>query len=280
MFVVEKDGLLKVVAPGGSAASLVLDINTRVNSAHDRGLLGLAVDSQFAQHPYLYLLYTYELNQMTPDSTSPMVSQLLRVRIDSANQVTEQTVLLGTYTSDVCPAPADTLDCLPSEGLSHSIGTVRSAPDGTLWLGSGDAASFSYVDPVALRTYDEQSLAGKLIHVDRNGLGLAGHPFCPGDSELSHVCTKLHAKGFRNPFRFALRPGGGITLGDVGWDQREEIDLISTSSGGSATDGRATRDPRRRTATTASRPARRSTRRAPALIAGRTTTTHTRARGR
>ena len=231
-FIVEKDGLLKVVAPGGSTASLVLDLNTRVNSAHDRGLLGLAVDSQFAQHPYLYLLYTYELNQMTPDSTSPMVSQLLRVRIDSANQVTEQTVLMGTYTSGVCPAPANTLDCLPSEGLSHSIGTVRSAPDGTLWVGNGDAASFSYVDPVALRTYDEQSLAGKLMHVDRNGMGLPGHPFCPGDSVLSHACTKLHAKGFRNPFRFALRPGGGITLGDVGWDQREEIDLISTAVGG------------------------------------------------
>ena len=101
-FIVEKDGLLKVVAPGGSTASLVLDLNTRVNSAHDRGLLGLAVDSQFPQHPYLYLLYTYELNPMTPDSTSPMVSQLLRVRINSASQVTEQTVLMGTYTSGVC----------------------------------------------------------------------------------------------------------------------------------------------------------------------------------
>ncbi len=231
-FVVEKDGLLKVVAPGGSTASLVLDLDTRVNSAHDRGLLGLAVDSQFGQHPYLYLLYTYELNPMTPDSTSPMVSQLLRVGINSASQVTEQTVLMGTYTSGVCPAPANTLDCLPSDGLSHSIGTVRSAPDGTLWVGNGDAASFSYVDPVALRTYDEQSLAGKLMHVDRNGMGLTGHPFCPGDPVLSHACTKLHAKGFRNPFRFALRPGGGITLGDVGWDQREEVDLISTTAGG------------------------------------------------
>ena len=162
MFVVEKDGLLKVVAPGGSTASLVLDLNTRVNSAHDRGLLGLAVDSQFAQHPYLYLLYTYELNPMTPDSTSPMVSQLLRVRINSASQVTEQTVLMGTYTSGVCPAPANTLDCLPSEGLSHSIGTVRSAPDGTLWVGNGDAASFSYVDsarPAHLRRAESRRQA-------------------------------------------------------------------------------------------------------------------------
>ena len=101
---------------------------------------------------------------------------------------------------------------------------MRSAPDGTLWVGNGDAASFNIVDPLALRTYDERGLAGKLMHVDRNGMGLPGHPFCPSNSNLAHNCTKLHAKGFRNPFRFALRPGGGITLGDVGWNSREEVE--------------------------------------------------------
>ena len=30
--------------------------------------------------------------------------------------------------------------------------------------------------------YDEQSLAGKILHVDRNGRGLPGHPFCPGET--------------------------------------------------------------------------------------------------
>ena len=69
-------------------------------------------------------------------------------------------------------------------------------------------------------------MAGKLMHIDRNGMGLPGHSFCPADNNLSHVCTKLHAKGFRNPFRFTLRPGGGIAVGDVGWTSREEIDLV------------------------------------------------------
>ena len=32
---------------------------------------------------------------------------------------------------------------------------------------------------MALRTYDERSLAGKILHIDRNGRGLAGHRFCP-----------------------------------------------------------------------------------------------------
>ena len=94
------------------------------------------------------------------------------------------------------PEPFQRPDCIPSEGPSHSIGTVRSAPDGTLWVGSGDASDFGTVDPTALRTYDEQSMSGKPLHVDRDGRGLPGHPFCPSDTDLDHVCTKLHSKGF------------------------------------------------------------------------------------
>ena len=37
------------------------------------------------------------------------------------------------------------------------------------------------MDPAALRTYDERSLSGKILHIDREGNGLPGHPFCPGE---------------------------------------------------------------------------------------------------
>jgi len=230
MFVVEKNGMLKVVAPGAQTATVVADYSSEVNHYSDRGLLGLAVDSGFAQNGYLYLLYTYDLNPMMADSGSPMVSQLARVRVNSANQVTERTVILGTDTSGPCPTPApattDAPDCIPADGTSHSIGTVRSAPDGTLWVGNGDASEYGGVDSRALRTYNENSMAGKLMHITRDGQGLPAHSFCPGNADLADVCTKLHAKGFRNPFRFTLRPGGGIALGDVGWNSYEEINLI------------------------------------------------------
>src|SRR4051812_23590520 len=41
MLVVEKAGRLKVVPPGGGAATTILDITGRVNSYWDRGLLGI-----------------------------------------------------------------------------------------------------------------------------------------------------------------------------------------------------------------------------------------------
>ena len=229
MFIIEKPGRLKVVPPGGSIATTILDISSRVNHANDRGLLGLAVDSNFASNGYLYLSYTYDVTPLTPDSDGAMVSRVGRFTIGANNSVSPETVVLGTHVSGPCPAPSNAVDCIPSDGLSHSIGTVISAPDGTLWIGSGDAADYNRVDPLAFRTYDERSMAGKILHVDRDGRGLPGHSFCPADNDLTHVCTKVHSKGFRNPFRFKLRPNGGLTVGDVGWNTREEVDLIAAA---------------------------------------------------
>ena len=227
MLIAEKSGQLKLVPNGSSVAQQIYDNGDGVNAYWDRGLLGVAVDSSFVANHYIYLLYTAELNPGDPDNSGPMVSRLTRFVLNANNTLSSGVTILGTYTGGTCPAPSNALDCLPSEGASHSIGTVRSAPDGTLYVGAGDGSSFSQVDPQALRTYNEQSLSGKIMHIDRNGNGLATHPFCASDTNLSDVCTKLYAKGFRNPFRFTLRPGGGLVVGDVGWNTREEVNVIS-----------------------------------------------------
>ncbi len=227
MLVAEKDGVVKVQNPGQAGSFPILDIRDKVNGTDDRGLLGLAVDSQYPAQPYLYVVYTRDVGLMA-DSTGPMVSRLVRYTLGPApnSELTNETVLLGTHATGPCPAPSNTLDCLPSDSSTHSIGTVRSAPDGTLFVGTGDGAEFNNVDPQAFRSLNEQSLAGKILHVDREGRGLPGHPFCPADTDLTHACAKLWAKGFRNPFRFTLRDDGLLALGDVGWNSFEELDLV------------------------------------------------------
>ena len=233
MFVIQKDGLLRVVLPGSRNAVAIRDFSALVNGQRDRGLLGLAVDKDFADNQYIYLLFTYDIDPPGPgeqESEGAMVSQLLRARVNGLNQLSNETPILGTETGGICPAPANTVDCIPSDGRTHSIGTVRVDPrDGTLWVGSGDGFTEDTTFPG--RAYDEESMAGKILHIDRDGRGLEGHPFCPGDDNLDHVCAKVHAKGFRNPFRFSLRPGGGLVVGDVGWTMREEIDLVDDLGG-------------------------------------------------
>ena len=228
MFIAEKRGVVRVQTPGGDPLTL-LDIRDEVNNVSDRGLLGLAVDTNFQTNGYLYLLYTYELNPLSPDSTGPMVSRLTRVKVKPDNTLENpgdpETVILGTEFDEPCPNPDDTVDCIPADFYWHVIGTVRSDPtDGTLWVGSGDSHPFA-VDGTSYRPLDERTYAGKILHVDRNGRGLPNHPFCPNEVDLTDVCTKIYAKGFRNPFRFTLRPGKGPVVGDVG-NGHEELDLI------------------------------------------------------
>lgn len=234
MFIAEKRGTLKVVPAGGGTAQIVDSFPEEVTTYEDRGFLGLAVDSSFAANGYLYLAYTAEAHPATPDAgpdptvgLRPTYARVERVEVNAANQIVDRETILGTASppSGACPAD-NSVDCIPSDSSSHSIGTVVSAPDGTLYVGAGDAAEYGQVDPKAFRTYDESSLAGKILHVDRDGNGLPGHAFCAGETNLDLNCTKIHAKGFRNPFRFTLRPDGALAVGDVGWSEWEELDLV------------------------------------------------------
>ena len=65
--------------------------------------------------------------------------------------------------------------------------------------------------PRRLRTYNEEMLIGKIMRVDREGRGLADHPFCPGVTDLDRTCTKLYAKGFRNPYGMDFNADGERT---------------------------------------------------------------------
>jgi glucose/arabinose dehydrogenase len=242
LFVADEAGIVYVHDPGTPAAQnhVLLDISQHVNDAAgaQRGLLGIATDTDFASNGFLYLLYTYDDGS---DDSSWKVSTLTRVTVHPDDSVdggptspTEAPILGEVPTSfgndpnvGVCGAPSNTNQCIPSEGVSHSIGTVRSAPDGTLFVGTGDGSNFLIVDPLSLYADDPTTYRGKIMHIDREGHGLPGHQFCAGDNDLTHVCTKIYASGLRNPFRFTLRPSGGLAIGDVGQNAYEEIDFAN-----------------------------------------------------
>jgi hypothetical protein len=65
-----------------------------------------------------------------------MVSRLERFTITPSNAVVARQTLLGSHNGP-CPALSNTVDCIPSEGFSHSIVTVRSRRTGR--CGSGVA---------------------------------------------------------------------------------------------------------------------------------------------
>ena len=228
LLVAEKEGVVKLVnrrnAPFGR---VILDILGRVSTHQDSGLLGIEVDRDFARNGFIYLSYTFDHDPSAPGAAK--TARLSRFKLEGGRIVggaRGEKVLLGRVSRGPCPPPANDVDCMPTDRGQHSIGAVRAAPDGTLWVGMGDGSATPTASRAALRAFDEQSYAGKLLHIDRNGHGLRGHPFCQRERDLRRVCTKVFAKGFRNPFRFSLAPDGSLIVGDVGWGSREEISVV------------------------------------------------------
>jgi glucose/arabinose dehydrogenase/endonuclease YncB( thermonuclease family) len=219
----EQSGLVKVLKNGALLPTPLIDWRTRVNSFWDRGLIGMAADINFATNGYIYLMYTYENDPN--DYTGPKTARVSRFTVigDTASPGSEL-VVLGTNVGSSChnfPAGAD---CLSSDSQSHSVGEIRAASDGTLWVTMGDGASFNVVDDDSLRAQDLDSLNGKLLHISATGAGLSSNPFWNGNANANR--SKVWARGMRNSYRFSLRSGSNIPyLGEVGWGSFDEINV-------------------------------------------------------
>lgn len=227
IFVGEKGGMIKVVKEGRVLPRpfyVIRDINTHV----DRGLVGIALDEDFAQNGYVYVSYTHEHDRAGP--FGPKTGRIARVtaRGDSAD-TSSLTVLVGTAggssSGPLCKDLPHGSDCIPSDAESHSVGDLAFR-DGYLWASVGDGASFNGVDPLAMRSQDLDSLAGKIIRIDRNGRAPVDNPFFDGDPTGNR--SKVYAYGFRNAYRFAFRPSTGtLFAGDVGWFSWEEVNVVT-----------------------------------------------------
>jgi hypothetical protein len=106
--------------------------------------------------------------------------------------------------------------------VNHNGGQVAFAPDGTLYIGTGDGGSFDHPSKASQR---KASLLGKLLRIEpRTGKGRPyrippSNPYAqrPGRGEI-------YARGLRNPFRFSF-DRKRILIADVGQDRREEVDV-------------------------------------------------------
>ena len=209
IFIWQKNGIVRVVKNGALLATPFLDIQAQVNQCNDRGLLGFALDPNFATNGFVYLFHTLEESGNTT-SCGAKTSRLIRVTAspptsDVAQPNSQITILSG----------------IPSEGDSHSVGTLRFGPDGKLFVSHGDGASYSTTDSLALRSQDLNSYNGKILRINPDGSAPGDNPF---DDGTNSIRSKVWAYGLRNPFRYALHPATGEPyIGDVGWNTWEEI---------------------------------------------------------
>ena len=223
VLVSEKSGLVRIFDGGRPAATPLLDLRSRVNDADWRGLMTVAVDPDFQQNAYVYIVYSGLPKDKSRDSSEPthVVVARLTVRGETAE---DERVLLGADGEDAgnCGGLPASADCLPSE--HDQIGAdIVFADDGTMFVGTGDGGGAEEIEETAFSAQDVDALSGKILRIDREGRGLASNPFYNGDPNANR--SKVWVLGVRNPFRMTRTTSGTPVVGDVGWSDADEVNV-------------------------------------------------------
>ena len=191
IFVCEQGGRLRVIKNGALLATPFLTVS--VDSAGERGLLGIAFDPSFAINHFVYVYYTV-----------PSTPRHNRVSRFTAN-------------GDVAVAGSE-LAILELDNLStatnHNGGAIHFGPDGKLYVAVGENANPSNAQTLTNRL-------GKVLRINSDGTIPTDNPFF---NTVTGANRSIWALGLRNPFTFAFQRGTNrLFINDVGQNTWEEI---------------------------------------------------------
>ena len=186
LFVTERPGRVRIIDTTTRSSELALTLDDAFTQG-EAGLLGLALDPQFAQSRLVYLYYSARL----PGGGA--VNRVVRYR-EAGSRLAERVVLLDNI-------PAATI---------HDGGRIRFGPDGLLYITAGDAANTS-------RSQDLASTAGKILRINRDGTTPRDNPFG----------SPIYSYGHRNPQGIDWHPTtSDLWASEHGNNGNDEINAI------------------------------------------------------
>jgi glucose/arabinose dehydrogenase len=202
LFIVEQGGLIRILnsLDGTPRATPFLDVAGLIVTGGERGLLGMAFDPNYAGNGRFYIYYTNTAGDIViarygvssnPDIANAGAQAILKTIAHPTNQ-------------------------------NHNGGMLAFGPDGCLYAGIGDGGGSGDPNGNAQNT---NSLLGKILRLDPETGSACGtdNPFANGTGGAPEVWSF----GLRNPWRFSFdRSTGVLYIGDVGQDQREEVDAV------------------------------------------------------
>ena len=205
LLVLSQVGRILVLENGKFLTEPFLDLTAHVGAtANERGLLGIALDPEFAENGIFYLNYTNQDGNTT-------ISRFRRADVGYRADPTSEQILMVIEQ----PYP------------NHNGGDLEFGPDGLLYIGMGDGGSGG--DPQR-NAQNVNTLLGKMLRIDVRGKDTytipSDNPFSVGGGR-----QEIWAVGLRNPWRYTFdRLTGDLYLADVGQNRWEEINFVPASS--------------------------------------------------
>lgn len=187
-------GNVRLVAPNGQLQRAPV-VHLPTDALQERGMLGLAIDPDFADNSYVYVVHT----RVGSASAYP-ANELVRFRlVDGLGQDVQ---VLASYP-------------ITTGQLLHNGGNVHFDAAGDLYLSLGDNGDAANAQNLA-------SPLGKVLRFDVSDAGITpadGNPF--GDD------NPTYAIGFRNPFDFTFdRVSNRLYVSEVGPNCDDELNLV------------------------------------------------------
>jgi glucose/arabinose dehydrogenase len=234
LLVTTQTGTVRVIVNNQLLPTPALTLGTaRLCSNFERGLLGIAIDPQFAQNGFVYLYYTFrKFNSCAAN----------QIGVSPVNRVSRFTYNLGNNTISLA-SELVLVDNILSLNANHNGGDVQIGADGMLYIGVGDSGCQIGGGSCAGANQNARfrsHLSGKVLRVNRtDGSPPTDNPFfnlpgarrcgTPGNPPTylnndSQPCREIFAYGLRNPFRLAFQPGtSNFFINDVGQNAFEEV---------------------------------------------------------
>jgi glucose/arabinose dehydrogenase len=170
-------------------------VSLKVDSAGERGLLGVAFDPSFSSNHFVYIYYTVPAHR---------------------HAAAHNRVSRFTANGDVAAKHSETilLDLTSlSAATNHNGGSLAFGPDGKLYIGVGDNNN-------GANSQDITNLLGKILRINPAGSIPADNPF----PKAKGTNKSIWAIGLRNPFSLSFQPiTGEMLINDVGEHTYEEI---------------------------------------------------------
>lgn len=210
LFVVQQNGIIKIIQPNGTVNSTqFLNISSKIIFGGERGLLGLAFHPQYSTNGYFFVYYN-----------------------NTAGNVTVARYSVSTADPNVAdPNSEKILLSIPKPFDNHNGGSIHFAPDGKLWIITGDGGSGG--DPNN-NAQNKNSLLGKMLRIDVDATG----PYnIPPDNPFAGAgvdgADEIWAYGLRNAWKFSFDlTTGNAMIADVGQGAIEEINKMPITQAG------------------------------------------------